>query len=436
MIPARTTLLLAAALLALPAAAAPRQAASAPTPEETAAFLATRPDGLKPYWANLWAGGERNAVLNFQRLGLAAMQLGDFATAEKAFDAALLRIEGVYGNNRLAARARSTFAREANKDFKGEPYERAMAYYYRGLLYLRAGDYGNARASFKNAEFQDSVSESEEFQADFAAMNYLIGWSTRCMGGSDGAADFAAAARAQPGITMPPRDHNLLLVAETGAGPIKLQDGALREKLVFRRREANPPEQQALFQFAASGGPAVVAAQPVSSLAFQATTRGGRAIDGILKGKASFKATTGGIANAAFNAGFALMGNGRDNSNAGAVLAGVGALFALFSSAARAEADVRYWDQLPETLGLATTVAAAADPVDVRFINGDGRPPSPPAALMQGGDASCRIVWARSRTALVPGDVRGDDDRVRASVARRRDTAARNRQLREALMQM
>jgi hypothetical protein len=30
--------------------------------------------------------------------------------------------------------------------FIGEPYERAMAYYYRGLLYWRDGEIDNARA--------------------------------------------------------------------------------------------------------------------------------------------------------------------------------------------------------------------------------------------------------------------------------------------------
>ena len=54
---------------------------------------------------------------------------------------ALDRIEAVYADNAKAEAARSKFTKENAKDFKGEPYERAMAYYYRGLAYLAEGDY-------------------------------------------------------------------------------------------------------------------------------------------------------------------------------------------------------------------------------------------------------------------------------------------------------
>jgi tetratricopeptide (TPR) repeat protein len=414
-----------------------RQYGEGPYPDETEAFLANKPDALKPYWSNLWFGGERNAVVNFQRLGLAAMEVGDYATAEKAFDQALQRIETVYAKDALASRARDTFAKEANKDFKGEPYERAMAYYYRGLLYLRKGDYGNARASFKGAEYQDTVSEAEEFQSDFAVMNYLIGWSTRCMGESDGKADFDVAALAQPGITMPPKGHNVLMIAETGAGPIKAQDGAMKEKLVFRIPEANPPEKQTLFQLASTGlKPEVAPALQMSSLGFQATTRGGRAIDGILKGKANFKQTTGAIGSGAMNMGLAMMGQGGDTGTAGAVMAGVGALFSMFSSAAKADADIRYWDQLPDGLSIATGVAKGPAKVDVRFMGDSGPLDMKPAVVMQGGDNSCQVVWTRSRSALVSGDVPGDDARVKAAVAKRKDAVAKNKLLRDTLVQL
>lgn len=418
-----------------------RQYGDGPYPDETEAFLANKPDALKPYWSNLWYGGERNAVINFKRLGLAAMELGDYTTAEKAFDQALARIEAVYAKDALASRARDTFAKEANKDFKGEPYERAMAYYYRGLLYLRKGDYGNARASFKGAEYQDTISEAEEFQSDFAVMNYLIGWSTRCMGESDGKADFDAAILAEPGITMPPPNHNVLMIAETGAGPTKAQDGAMREKLVFRIPETSPPEKQVLFQLGSTGvNPEVAPAMQMSSLAFQATTRGGRAIDGILKGKANFKQTTGAIGSGAMNMGLAMMSQGGDTGTAGLAMAGVGALFSMFSSAAKADADIRYWDQLPDGLSVATGYAKGPAKIDVRFMGEGGPLDMKPAVLMLGGGnegaKACQIAWTRSRSALVSGDVPGDDARVKAAVAKRKDAAAKNKLLRETLMQL
>lgn len=151
-----------------------------PYPEEIDAYLANKPEDLKPFYRTLFVGGARNSVLNYQRLGLAAMDKGYWTDAERAFDAALSGIEAIYAKNAQAQAAKSTFRKEANKDYKGEPYERAMAYYYRGLLYLRAGDYDNARASFRSGEYQDTVSEQEEFQSDFAVMNYLTGWTYFC----------------------------------------------------------------------------------------------------------------------------------------------------------------------------------------------------------------------------------------------------------------
>lgn len=412
-----------------------RQYGEGPYPDETAAFLADKPDALKPYWQALWTGGERNSVLNFQRLGLAAMEVGEWSTAEKAFDQALLRIETVYAKDKMASRARDVFAKEANKDFKGEPYERSMAYYYRGLLYLRRGDYGNARASFKGAEFQDTVSEQEEFQSDFAAMNYLIGWSARCMGENPDQ-DFAAASAVEPALTAPPQNHNVLLIAETGNGPIKAKDGAMREKLVFQAVDG-APERMASFQLApAKGKPMTVAAVPASSVYYQATTRGGRAMDGILKGKAAFKETTGTIGNVGMAVGLSMMNQGGDVGGAGLAVAGVGALFSMFSSAAKADADIRYWDQLPDGLQIATTQASGDFKPQVRFAAPEGPVDVQPAAMMTGGDQTCRIVWTRSRSALVGGDTPGDDLRVRAAVAKRKDVALKDKNFRNSLAEL
>ena len=118
-------------------------------PKQQAEFLADKPGKLKRLYARVLAEGDRNAVLNYTRIGVAAFETGEVEEAGKAFDEALNRIEAIYADNEKAEAARSKFVKENAKDFKGEPYERAMAYYYRGLAYLAEGDYENARASFK-----------------------------------------------------------------------------------------------------------------------------------------------------------------------------------------------------------------------------------------------------------------------------------------------
>ena len=149
------------------------------------AYLQNKPSLLHYHYIRILQEGRRNLVLNHMRAGLAAMELGEFDLAEESFDIALLNIESIYTDDENAAKARSLWYEEGRKDFKGEPYERAMAYYYRGLLYLRKGDYENARASFKGGLLQDAMAEQAIYQADFALLIFLEGWSSLMLGDWD-----------------------------------------------------------------------------------------------------------------------------------------------------------------------------------------------------------------------------------------------------------
>lgn len=399
-----------------------------PYPDEIEAYLADKPEDLHPLYRALFTGGERNAVLNFERLGLAAMDAGHWSDAEAAFDGALARIEAIYANNDQAARARSLFHNEANKDFKGEPYERAMAYYYRGLLYLRAGDFDNARASFKAAEYQDTLSETETFQEDFAVMNYLTGWTYHCQGQPTSAAEaFEIARQNAPSLAAPGPDDKVLLIAELGRAPIKARDGAQAQKLVF----------QPAFGDGAYGASYTLGAGEARNLAeassvhYQATTRGGRAIDGVLDGKASFKETTSTLGDVASSMSLASSLSG--DAGLGLGFAAAGALFSMFSSAAKTQADIRAWDNLSDKIMLST----AALPGDgltptVQYMGGSAAPAAP---VMAASTERCSVVWSRSQGSggLSP-DVPGEDPGVAQALSRKRAVQEKNRAFRNALL--
>src|SRR5437773_961595 len=100
-------------------------------------------------------GPKRDRVLWEYRTAATAMRRGQFSDAKQLLDDALLTLGGIYGPDKEARKARGYFASEAKKTFIGEPYERVMAYYYRGILYWIDGELDNARACFRSGEIMD-----------------------------------------------------------------------------------------------------------------------------------------------------------------------------------------------------------------------------------------------------------------------------------------
>jgi tetratricopeptide (TPR) repeat protein len=383
-----------------------RQYGMGPYPYETQQFVAARPEALAPFYRALFVEGERNATLNFNRLGLAAMELGYYDHAEWAFDRALDRIEMIYADNPQAKAAKSKFKAEKVKEFKGEPYERAMSYYYRGLLYLKAGDFENARAVFRAGEYQDTVSEEEEFQSDFAVLNYLNGWSLKCQG-RDGSEEFMRAMKVRDALAMPGDDHNTLYIAEVGAAPQKYGDGQYKEVLKFRPDQRFGETSATFAAVDQAGTESLVATNMATDLAWQSTTRGGRAIDGILEGKAQFKETTGAVGNTLQTGGQVAMlaglaGGDSDAAMIGAGVALVGGLFKGLSASAKPEADTRMWENLPGAINVATDATPVQGELSyqARYTGAEGTDVAEPTgALLVGGNEQCGIVWTRSRSA-------------------------------------
>ena len=136
-------------------------------------------------------GPPRDRVLWEYRIAAAAMRRDDDAEAKKMLDDALLTLGGIYGKDPNAKKARSYFHSENKKTFIGEPYERVMAYYYRGILYWMDGEPDNARACFRTGQLEDSSTEGEQYSGDYVLLDYLDGLVTAKEGG-DGSDAYSA----------------------------------------------------------------------------------------------------------------------------------------------------------------------------------------------------------------------------------------------------
>lgn len=311
---------------------------------------------LRPVVAQILEEGQQNAVLHHLRLGVMALELGQRETAARSFDEALGSISSIYADNEAAARARSLWYEEGSKDYRGEPYERAMAFYYRGLLDLMDGEYDTARASFRSGLLQDAFAEEEQHRADFALLIYLDGWASHLLGDRELAQQaFAEARTFRPDLPLPEADDNVLVIAESGPSPRKLADGIGHAELVYRRGRRFTEQRAALVT---PEGAAEL--YPVEDIFWQASTRGGRPVDGILEGQVRFRATAEGIGTVLSDGALAVAetrswATGASGSSGTAnVVGAVGIVALALASRAKPRADTRYWDNLPDAVHVGT----------------------------------------------------------------------------------
>jgi hypothetical protein len=316
-------------------------------------------------------GPPRDRVLWQYRLAAAAMRQGKFDVAKQNLDDALLTLGGIYGKDADAKKARSYFHAEAKKTFIGEPYERSMAYIYRGIIYWMDGEPDNARACFRSAEFEDSDAEQHQYAGDWVLPDYLDGLVTTKLGG-DGSDAFKRAQADAKGVKLPPYNlkANAIFFIEFGPGPTKYASGQYQEELRFSTVPS--PVTSAELKVDALQIPIA----PTDDVAFQATTRGGRMMDHILGNKAVFKSATDTAGNVAIIGGLAtaVASNNRTAQEVGVGLALAGLVSKVVSAATVPAADTRSWENLPRYLSFVNVPLPPGQHVaTIQFLDASGQ---------------------------------------------------------------
>jgi hypothetical protein len=314
----------------------------------------------------------RDRVLLQYREAAGHLQAARFAEARPLLDDALLTLGGLSAGDKSARRARGYFREESSKGFRGEPYERAMAYFYRGVLFWMEGEPDNARACFRNAQFQDSDADEGKYQGDYALLDYLDGYATAKLGGDGSDALRRARGNARLG-SLPDYDPqaNVLVFFELGQGPTKYASGEYSEQLRFR------PGHSAATSVQLKVAGQTVRSAAIDDLSYQASTRGGRQMDYVLANKAVFKGSTDAFGDAAIVSGAILAGTSGRRSAADEIGAGLlvaGLLSKVISAATTPSADTRMWDNLPNLLGFsALRLPPGEHRLVAEFVDASGR---------------------------------------------------------------
>jgi len=322
-----------------------------------------------------------NFVLNNVRLGSIALNAYDLDTAENAFLAAyeVINSTGVNNGGRTLG---AVLVDEKIKVWKGEPFERAMANFYLGLVYYMRHDYNNARGAFENAlfklrDYQDPKNSKDykEVESDFAPAILMLAKSFQRMGREDLARANFQKLTSRPGLSELANyerneSSNILLVVDYGYAPRKVTDfdGAI-VGFAPTPADAGPIPRPAVQLDGKQIDLGWLSIPPVDLVAM-AQDRRWQDIDTIRTVKSAVG--TGLIAGGAIEGLRGASGSGARQRTDLMVAGGLLATGLLLK--ATSQADVRYWEMVPRTVFvLPLHVEPGKHDITVSFPGGDLR---------------------------------------------------------------
>ncbi|MFH1017129.1 MAG: tetratricopeptide repeat protein [Pseudomonadota bacterium] len=281
---------------------------------------------------------DKNYVLYNLAILSAAMAAGDYETAQKAALEAQKMMWSDVGAGRGQA---SLISAEALKVFKGEPFEKAMASVYSGIIFFNQGDLDNARAAFAKALLAIKQKEPPH-QEDFALAYALQAYVLLKLKDEDNARislEKAQKAESKNLYLVPEqlRKSNALILVELGRAPRKLRTGP-GASLIKWERSRYPERSVEVFVDDKGEGWAARA----GDLTEQAQTKGKVAKDTVQVVKGATREA--GAVTTVIAADLAAQGV----KNAGWVALGAG----LFTALNQSQADVRQWELLPDLIQL------------------------------------------------------------------------------------
>ncbi|HLG20010.1 MAG TPA: tetratricopeptide repeat protein [Bdellovibrionota bacterium] len=303
-------------------------------------------------------GGKDYVLYNLALLS-AAMRAGKYDLAEKAALDAQRVMWSDAGKERGTA---SLVSAEAIKVFKGEPFEKAMAMIYPGILYFNRGDYDNARAAFSKAVL--AIKQKEKNREDFALAYVLEAKVALKMGELDNARIALEKAKARYANNSlfeveKLKKNNTIFLVEMGKAPRKIRKGPGGSLDDWQRRDY-PERSASIFVDDVEIGKTT----EVADLTTQAKTQGRTGKDAVQ--------VTKGVARDAAIATTVIAADqaARGNKTAGWVALGAG----LFAVANQSQADVRQWELLPDLLQVQfAQLSPGEHRVRVVFYNASGR---------------------------------------------------------------